>query len=204
MIDPDVFAVGDICELLTPRHAGQGDPLPGAAAPSGRMPATSELGHAARLRQAQPLAGRGAVRRSCSTFERDYRRLDQAAGRGPRHDRPVRAGVERFRPPERQRPGCCTTPGAGPSRGRPACRSTSCLAENFQLFPPFGWSIAARRRLFGDYGLLGRYRRHPDPQQERFFFGLLRECVEQGVIVTQDMLRERDAAATTSATTPSR
>jgi len=46
-----------------------------------------------------------------------------------------------------------------------------------------------RRRLFGEYGLLGRYVRHPDRNQERFFFGLLRECFEQG-IVTEAMLRE--------------
>ena len=43
--------------------------------------------------------------------------------------------------------------------------------------------------MFGDYGLLGRYRRHPDRNQERFFFGLLRECVDQG-LVTPDMLRD--------------
>jgi hypothetical protein len=37
--------------------------------------------------------------------------------------------------------------------------------------------------------MLGRYRSHPDPNQERFFFGLLRECVDKGVI-SEDMLRE--------------
>jgi hypothetical protein len=43
--------------------------------------------------------------------------------------------------------------------------------------------------MFGRYGGLGTYRRHPDPKQERFFFGLLRECVEKG-IVSEEMLRE--------------
>jgi hypothetical protein len=33
------------------------------------------------------------------------------------------------------------------------------------------------------------YTPHPDPQQEAFFFGLLRECVEQGV-VTEELLRD--------------
>ena len=33
------------------------------------------------------------------------------------------------------------------------------------------------------------YSRHPDPNQEQFFFGLLRECLDKG-IVTEDMLRE--------------
>ena len=36
---------------------------------------------------------------------------------------------------------------------------------------------------------MGRYRRHPDPRQEAFFFGLLRECIDKG-IVTEAMLRE--------------
>src|SRR5690606_4836181 len=34
-----------------------------------------------------------------------------------------------------------------------------------------------------------RYSPHPDPNQERFFFGLLRECLERG-IVDEDLLRE--------------
>jgi hypothetical protein len=55
---------------------------------------------------------------------------------------------------------------------------------------PFGTQLMRlRRRWFGDYGLLGRYYRHPDRNQERFFFGLLRECVERG-IVTEAMLRD--------------
>jgi hypothetical protein len=39
-----------------------------------------------------------------------------------------------------------------------------------------------RRTIFGEYAFLGSYERHPDPRQERFFFGLLRECLEQGVV----------------------
>ena len=62
-------------------------------------------------------------------------------------------------------------------------------AEKFRLFPPLGWLMRARRKLFGEYALLGKYRPHPDPRQEQLFFGLLRECLEQG-IVTEDMLRE--------------
>ena len=62
-------------------------------------------------------------------------------------------------------------------------------AERFRLFPPVAWLMRARRRLFGEYAFLGNYSRHPDANQERFFFGLLKECVEKG-LVTEDMLRD--------------
>ncbi|MGE0824517.1 MAG: hypothetical protein AB7G75_11240 [Candidatus Binatia bacterium] len=45
-----------------------------------------------------------------------------------------------------------------------------------------GWFV-------GKAAVQDRYTRHPDPKQEAFFFGLLRECVEQGII-TQDLLRD--------------
>ncbi|MCG8457825.1 MAG: hypothetical protein MI919_16235 [Holophagales bacterium] len=49
---------------------------------------------------------------------------------------------------------------------------------------------ALRRRLFGEYAFSGRYRPHPDPRQEAFFFGLLRECVEAGTITEDELRRE--------------
>jgi len=62
-------------------------------------------------------------------------------------------------------------------------------ADVFQLFPPRHWLRRARRAVFGDYGLLGTYKKHPDANQENFFFGLVRECLDQGV-VTEAQLRE--------------
>jgi hypothetical protein len=63
------------------------------------------------------------------------------------------------------------------------------FAERFRAFPPLGWLNQLRIRLFGDYGLLGHYRRHPDPKQEQLFFGLLRECLEKG-LVSAELLRD--------------
>jgi hypothetical protein len=51
-----------------------------------------------------------------------------------------------------------------------------------EFFPLQGWLMRTRRKLFGDYGLLGQYARHPDPNQENLFFGLLRECLEKGLV----------------------
>jgi hypothetical protein len=64
--------------------------------------------------------------------------------------------------------------------------------DRFRLFPPIGWLMRARRRLLGDHALLGTYKRHPDKKQERFFFGLLKECLEQG-IVSEELLKEEMA-----------
>lgn len=49
---------------------------------------------------------------------------------------------------------------------------------------PWSWVKFAKRQVLGDE----RYKRHPDPRQEQFFFGLLRECVEKR-LVTEDFLR---------------
>lgn len=55
-------------------------------------------------------------------------------------------------------------------------------ADSFRLFPPRHWLRRARRALFGDYRFAGSYRRHPDLTQERFFFDLLGECLAAGVV----------------------
>lgn len=47
-----------------------------------------------------------------------------------------------------------------------------------------------RSTLFGEYALLGQYKKHPDTNQERLFFALLKECVEAG-IVTEDMIKDQ-------------
>jgi hypothetical protein len=58
-----------------------------------------------------------------------------------------------------------------------------------EAVPIIGTLMKARRLLFGEYGMLGRYMRHPDQKQEDLFFGLLRECLEQGK-VTEAQIRE--------------
>jgi hypothetical protein len=62
-------------------------------------------------------------------------------------------------------------------------------SDRLRLFPPRGWGRWLKRHLFGDYAFAGHYKSHPDPNQEQFFFTLLRECVEKGT-VTEDMVRD--------------
>ena len=63
-------------------------------------------------------------------------------------------------------------------------------ADTFQLFPPRHWFRRARRALFGDYRFAGTYAAHPDPAQETFFFELVREALEQGDISESLLLDE--------------
>ena len=49
-------------------------------------------------------------------------------------------------------------------------------------FAPLGWFRRAREAVLGRYGGLGTYKRHPDPNQEQFFFGLLGEAVAKGLV----------------------
>jgi hypothetical protein len=65
--------------------------------------------------------------------------------------------------------------------------------KNHSFFKVVTLYRRAREAILGRYGGLGVYKPHPDPNQERFFFGLLRECLEKGVIaeslVRQEMER---------------
>jgi len=62
-------------------------------------------------------------------------------------------------------------------------------ADKFKDKPVLARVNRLRAKLFGEYGLLGRYHQHPDPRQEQFFFGLLRECLESGH-VSEELVRE--------------
>jgi hypothetical protein len=54
---------------------------------------------------------------------------------------------------------------------------------------PRSWKRVLRHRLLERHSAPTRYQAHPDPRQEALFFGLLRECLERG-IVEEDRLRE--------------
>lgn len=62
-------------------------------------------------------------------------------------------------------------------------------ADTFQLFPPRHWLRRGRRALFGDYKFAGSYAPHPDPKQEEFFFGLVKECLDKGIL-SETQLRD--------------
>ena len=62
-------------------------------------------------------------------------------------------------------------------------------ADKFKDKPLLAQANRLRAKVFGEYGLLGRYREHPDLAQQNFFFGLLKECLLTGHI-TEGLVRE--------------
>jgi hypothetical protein len=62
-------------------------------------------------------------------------------------------------------------------------------ADKFKDKPLLAGVNRLRAKVFGEYGLLGRYREHPDRRQEQFFFGLLKECIDAGH-VSEALVRE--------------
>ena len=187
VIDPDIFAVSDIWELLNrdmkgaaiacrPRSASKGKR--GCLASSAMLLDCAKLTHWRCEEQFNELFEfkRDYMKWIClhledpdtiDLFETKWNDFDHL---GPdtrllhntkRKTQPWKTGLKvDFNPPEK------------PSR-----------------IPFHGWYNRTRRRVLGDYALLGSYKAHPDPNQERFFFGLLRECLDKG-IVTEDMLRQ--------------
>jgi hypothetical protein len=189
VIDPDIFAVGDVWNLLSRdmqgkailcrRRAGPKGCIDGCLASSVMLLDCAKLTHwrveeqfnemFEFQRDYQPwICLRTEPRETIGLFENEWNDFDRLTERTKmlhntrRRTQPWKAGL--------------------PIDWRPA--------ERFRLFPPVAWLMRARRRLFGEYGLLGRYRSHPDPAQEAFFFGLLKELMEQGR-VTETMLREQ-------------
>ncbi len=62
-------------------------------------------------------------------------------------------------------------------------------ADKFKDKPLLASLNRLRARVFGEYGLLGHYQEHPDRRQEEFFFGLLKECLETGH-VSEELVRD--------------
>jgi hypothetical protein len=188
VVDPDVFAVGDIYELLTRDMAGKAIMCrtrsgtkrlnAGNYASSVMLLDCAKLGHWQVEKQFEELF----------SFERDYRKwinLEYEPDETIGPFEPEWNDFDRLTPATKMVHNTkrMTQPWKS---GLPA---DFIPAETFPLFPPIGWLMRARRKLFGDYGLLPSYRGHPDDKQQNLFFGLLRECVAKGV-VSEDLLRE--------------
>jgi len=188
VIDPDVFAVGDVWELLSrdmegkaimcrPRSGRKGKAY-GCLASSVMLLDCAKLPHwrveeqfndmfAFKRDYMDWICVKLEPRETIGILENEWNDFDKLTDKTKllhttkRKTQPWKTGLPvDFRPPERVRG-----------------------------FSPQGWLQSARRHLFGEYGLMGHYKTHPDPNQEHFFFGLLKECLDKG-IVTEELLQE--------------
>ena len=191
VIDPDIFAVGDIHELLTRDMGGKAVMgRPRSAKQGKETVATSVmLLDCARLRHWRCEEQFGEL----FAFERDYKSwiglLDE-----PREN--VGLLEEEWndfdRLTERTKLLHNTKRKTQPWKtGLPVDYTP---ADKFRRLPALSHAVGAGRRLLGSVGLKGRYAPHPDPDQEAFFFGLVRECLEKGVfgeeLVREEMARD--------------
>ncbi len=180
VMDPDIFAVGDIRELLSRDMEGKAlmcRPKSGSKGRRGALASSVMLLDCARLTHWHMARQFGEM----FTFERDYMdwislKLEDRSTIGlfedcwndfdhlDEHTKLLHNTKRKTQP---WKTGL-------PVDYRPA--------DTFRLFPPRHWIRRTRRALFGDYKFAGTYKRHPDPNQERFFFGLLRECLDSGIV----------------------
>lgn len=190
VIDPDVFAVGDVLELLTRDMGG--------AAVMGRhrsdhpdkfaQVATSVmLLDCARLRHWDCEREFGEL----FEFKRDYKDWMVLAHEAPENIgwlEPEWNDFDRLTPATRllHNTKRWTQPW---KTGLPVDFTP---ADKLRDRPLLARLNRLRAGLFGEYGLLGRYAPHPDPAQERLFFTLLAECLANGS-VSEALLREEMA-----------
>ncbi len=186
VIDPDIFAVGDVHELLSRDMEGK--------AVMGRLRSSKE---------GKPTVATSVMLMDCArlrhwrceeqfaelfAFERDYKSwiglLDEPS-ENVGHFEPEWNDFDRLT--ERTKLLHNTKRRTQPWKtGLPVDYTP---ADKFRRLPALSHAVSAGRSALRAVGLTGRYAPHPDPNQEAFFFGLLRECMEQG-IVTDDMLRD--------------
>lgn len=189
VIDPDIFAVGDVWELLTRDMQGKSIMCRMRSGPKGYidkcMASSVMLLDCAKLTHWDPERDF----REMFAFKRDYQpwiclKLEDRDTIGffedewNDFDRLTRRTKMVHNTRRRTQPWKTGLP----TDWRPA--------ERFRMFPPAAWVMRARRKLFGEYAFLGNYKQHPDPNQERYFFGLLRECLEKGIISEEMLERE--------------
>ena len=181
VIDPDVLAIGDVAELFARdmegkaifcrTHHGM------KAAVRGRFASSVMLLDCGRLRHWRAEAQFGEL----FTSKRDYRRWLGLEDEDPGTIGALEPEWNDFdQLTDRTRMLHLTRRMTQPWKtGLPV---DFLPVEQFPAFPPFGWAMRARRKLFGPHAFLGRYRAHPDPRQEALFFAVLRECLDQEVV----------------------
>lgn len=187
VVDPDVFAVGDVYELLTRDMEGSavmGRKRSHKEEKSWQIATSVMLLDCAKLKHWEPEKEFDEMFR----FERDYKDWIVLG-----HETPDNLGVledewnDFDRLSENTKLLHNTKRRTQPWKtGLPVDYTP---ADKLKKYPVLARMNEWRKRVFGEYGLLGHYKAHPDPKQEQFFFSLVRECLEKGV-VSESLVRD--------------
>ncbi len=180
LTDPDVFAVGDICELFN--RDMQGAAVMGRHR-SGKEGKAAQVATSVMLMDCEKLRHWDAEAdfQALFHFEKDYKEWMVLAYEDPTtigfledcwNDFDHLDANTRLLHNTKRR----TQPW---KTGLPVDFTP---ADKFKDKPLLASLNRLRANLFGEYGLLGKYRPHPDPAQEQLFFGLLRECLDSGSV----------------------
>jgi hypothetical protein len=180
VIDPDIFAVGDVNELLSRDMNGvavMGRRRSSKTEKSWQIATSVMLMDCTKLKHWRPEEEFDELFR----FERDYKDWIVLG-----HEKPESIGVledewnDFDRLTEKTKLLHNTKRRTQPWKtGLPV---DYVPADKLKKYPALWKLNRLRARLFGEYGLLGAYQPHPDPRQESFFFTLLMECLDKGVI----------------------
>ena len=174
VVDPDVFAVGDVWELLTRDMGAKAIMCRGSKFKNGAFASSVMLLDCAKLKHWDVEKGFNELfegkrdyhnwisllmedRSTIGTFEDEWNDFDKLT--------PATKMVHNTR-----------------RRTQPWKTGLKVDYTPTEFVPVIGWIMRMRRKLFGDHALLGRYARHPDRNQEAFFFGLLKEAYEKGLV----------------------
>ncbi len=181
VVDPDVFAVQDVWELLTRDMQGKAIMCRGSKFKNGAFASSVMLLDCAKLQHWDVEKGFNELfegkrdyhtwisllmedRNTIGTFEDEWNDFDRLT--------PHTKMIHNTR-----------------RRTQPWKTGLKVDYTPTEFVPVIGWIMRMRRKLFGDHSLLGRYARHPDRNQEALFFGLLKEAYEKG-LVTDAQIKE--------------
>ncbi len=175
IIDPDIFAVGDIWELLDRDMEGNAilaRPRPGYNGNPDYIATSVMLLDCAKLRHWHCEKNFGEL----FEFKRDYLKWTQLGYEPKEAIGALEPGWNDFDHLD---------------ENTKLLHNTKRRTQPWKTGLPIDFTM--RKRLFGllpgnwltrivPIGAVTSYRRHPDPNQERYFFALLRECLDRGVV----------------------
>lgn len=189
-IDPDIFAIGDVWELLDRDMKGKSilaRPLRGKKGEAGYMASSVMLMDNEKLKHWN-------VEKQFNDMFSDQR--DYGEWLGLKYEPPNTIGLLE---PEWNDLDVltCNTKMLHTTQRRTQPWKTGLPVDHIPRddkpgIPLSGPILRLKRKIFGDYAFLGQYRQHPDLRQEQLFFALLAECIDEG-LVTGGMVREQMA-----------